>query len=369
MPYVTRAIIDLDAIAANLAAVRSRAHGRAVLLAVKANAYGHGAVPVARMVERRSAADWLGVATVPEGVELRAAGIGLPILKLSHCFPDELSDAIAADLSLTVVDATTIAEAQAAASAVGRTVDVHLKLDSGMRRIGAELDMGLRLARLIDATSHLRLQGVFTHLPISDHPTGDAFTRDQLARFERAVAAITAERGPVQWVHAANSGAILSHDLGTTTMVRPGIMAYGYYPDPMTPHSVQLRQAFSLVSRVSYVKDVAAGDTVGYGRTWTADRDVRIATVPVGYADGYSRLLSNRGRVLIGGRSRPLRGRICMDQLMVEVDDTVTVGDDVVLLGAQGSEFIATDELAAAMGTITYEVTCLIAPRVLRSYP
>lgn len=368
MPYATRAIIDLDAIAANLSAVRSRAGDRAVLAAVKANAYGHGAVPVARMLQERNAADWLGVATVPEAAELRAAGITAPTLKLSHCFADELPDAIAADLVLTVVDERTIGEAQQAAADARQTVPVHLKLDSGMRRIGAELPAGRHLARLIDAAPNLALQGLFTHLPISDSPAGDEFTRDQLVRFDAIVADIEADRGPVEFVHAANSGGVLAHDLGRSTMVRPGIMVYGYYPDAATPRTVPLRQAMRLVSRVSFVKDVPPGDTVGYGRTWRADRPVRLATVPIGYADGYSRLLSNRGRVLIGGVPRPIRGRICMDQLMVEVDDAVRVGDEVVLLGAQGDEFISTDEIAEFMGTISYEVTCLISSRVARSY-
>ena len=225
------------------------------------------------------------------------------------------------------------------------------------------------LKRTIGDSPHLKLQGVFTHLPVSDAPAGDEFTRGELRRFADAVAGIEAAVGPVEFVHAANSGAILGHDLGTTTMVRPGIMIYGYYPDAThTPRTVPLRPALSLVSRVSFVKDVPAGQTVGYGRTWRAERDTRIATVPVGYADGYSRLLSNRAQVLIGGRPRPIRGRICMDQLMVEVDSQVGVGDEVVLIGTQGGRSITADDLAQLMGTISYEVTCLIAPRVLRRY-
>ncbi|MDO4785264.1 MAG: alanine racemase [Propionibacteriaceae bacterium] len=369
MSYATSAIVDLDAIAANLAAVRDRAGGRRVLAAVKANAYGHGAVEVSRMIEARGAADALGVATVPEGAELRAAGVGLPILKLSHCFPGELPHAIAADLTLTVVDAASIDGAERAAAEAGRSVDVHLKLDSGMRRIGCELTAAAGLARRIADSPHLRLQGVFTHLPVSDAPGGDDYTRRQLRRFSDAVAQVQAEVGPVELVHAANSGAILGHDLGEATMVRPGIMIYGYYPDAAhTPRTVPLRPALSLVTRVSYVKDVPAGESVGYGHTWRAGHDTRVATIPVGYADGYSRLLSNRGQVLIGGQPRPIRGRVCMDQLMVEVDASVSAGDEVVLIGTQGEHTITADDLAQLMGTISYEVTCLIAPRVVRNY-
>lgn len=368
MLYSTHAVVDLSAIAANMRAVRSQVGHRTVLAAVKANAYGHGAVPVSRFLAEHRLADQLGVATVPEAIELRQAGIELPILKLSPCFPDELSAALANSVDLTVVDAATIDEAQAAASAAGRVAAVHLKLDSGMRRIGAELSQGVELAQRVVAAPNLRLVGLFTHLPISDAPAGDDYTLDQLRRFNLEAAQVQRAVGPIEFVHAANSGAILGHDLAGTTMVRPGIMMYGYYPDALTPHTLPLRQAISLVSRVSFVKTVPAGETVGYGRTWLAERPTRIATVPVGYADGYSRLLSNRGRVLIGGSSCPIRGRVCMDQLMVEVPDDVQVGDEVVLLGRQGDGFISTDEVAELMGTITYEVTCLIAPRVVRHY-
>lgn len=369
MLYASRAIVDLDAIAANLTEIRTRVGDRQVLAAVKANAYGHGAVEVSQMIERRVAADMFGIATVPEGIELRRAGIRSPILKLSHCFPEELDAAIGADLTLTVVDNDTICAAEAAAARARTQVDVHLKLDSGMRRIGSPLVSGLRLARQIVASPHLRLEGIFTHLPISDAPSGDDFTREQMAHFERTVADIAAELGPIRLVHAANSGAILGHDLGTTTMVRPGIMIYGCYPDAsQTPRTLPLRPAFSLVSRVSFIKNVAAGESVGYGRTWLASRDTRIATIPIGYADGYSRLLSNRGRVLIGGRSYAIRGRVCMDQLMVEVDAGVSVGDEAVLIGRQQDATISTDEVADLMGTINYEVTCLIAARVQREY-
>lgn len=368
MPYATLAVIDLGAIAHNLSAIRGRVGDRAILVAVKANAYGHGAVQVSRFIQDERLADWLGVATVPEGRELRDAGITLPILKLSHCFPDELEAAIDADLALTVVDEQTISSAQGAAEASGRVVNVHLKLDSGMRRIGSELSSGVGLARMIAASPNLRLQGVFTHLPISDTTAGLDFTRDELARFAAAVGEIEGAVGPIELVHAANSGAVLGHDLGASTMVRPGIMVYGYYPDEQTPRTLALHQAFSLVSRVSFVKAIPAGDSVGYGRTWITERETRIATVPVGYADGYSRLLSNRGSVLIGGVRRPVRGRVCMDQVMVEVDESVRVGDDVVLIGRQGDAVITTDEIAALMGTITYEVTCLVTPRVTREY-
>lgn len=361
--------VDLDAIHANLATARELAGGRAVLAAVKANAYGHGLVEVARSIQARGTASWLGVALTTEGEALRAAGVTLPVLKFTPTFVDDLAAAIAADLTLSVGSAEAIDEAAAAACAAGRTVDVHLKVDTGMRRVGAEPADAVGLARRIRDSGSLRLNGVFTHLPISDVHDGDSFTRAQLARFDDVVAGVEAAVGPVEWVHAANSGAVLGHDLGRSTMVRPGIMVYGSYPDAATERTRPLRDVGTWVSRVSFVKRVAAGESVGYGRTWTAPRDTWVATVSVGYGDGYSRLLSSRGRMLIAGESYPVVGRVCMDQTMLDLgpeEPGVRVGDEVVLMGSSGAERIGVEELAALMGTITYEVTCLIGARVPR---
>ena len=382
MLYATHVEVDLGAIAHNVRQVRALAPGAQVLVAVKAQAYGHGAIAVARLLADQSLADAFGVATTPEGIELRQAGIELPILKFAPSFPEELDAAIAADIALTVVDADTIDAAARAAGKAGRASHpVHLAIDTGMRRIGCEPEDAVELAMRVAGDPGLELAGIFTHLPISDSPAGDEYTAAQLARFaavdQQVQDARSASRlAPVSLVHAANSGALLGHNLGGATMVRPGIMAYGYYPDAhATPRPVELRQAITWRSRVSFVKVVPAGQTVGYGRTWTAPVDTWIATVPVGYADGYSRLNSNRGRMLVGGRSRPVAGRVCMDQTMLDLGPVVAgasapaaVGDEVVILGAQGEEFIGTDEVADLMGTINYEVTCLISARVERVY-
>ena len=363
--------VDLDAIHANLATARDLAGGRAVLAAVKANAYGHGLVAVSRSIQERGSADWLGIAVTAEGEELRAAGVTLPVLKFTPTFADDLPAAIAAGLTLSVGTGAAVDEAAAAARDAGATVDVHLKLDTGMRRVGAEPSAAVALAERIAGSGSLRLGGVFTHLPISDVADGDAFTRAQLETFDASVAAIEAAVGPVEWVHAANSGAVLGHDLGRSTLVRPGIMVYGSYPDAGTEHTRPLRDVGTWTSRVSFVKRVSAGESVGYGRTWTAPRDTWVATVAIGYGDGYSRLLSSRGRMLIGGRSYPVIGRVCMDQTMLDLGPDrpdVQVGDEVVLMGASGDERIGVEELAELMGTITYEVTCLIGARVPRTY-
>lgn len=373
--YATTATTRLDHVRANLEAIRARVGGRVVLAAVKANAYGHGAVEVARLIEDTGCADWLGVATVPEALELREAGVRLPLLKLSHAVSDaEVAVCVAHDVDLTVVSASGIDQVADAARRLGRTASVHLKVDTGMRRIGCEPAEAPALARRADAAG-LRLRGLFSHLPVSDTEGGRAFTQAQIATFRSVVDDVEAARGPVELVHLANSGAVLLHPDAWFTMVRPGVMVYGTYPDPTTEHTVPLLPALEWTTVVSFVKRVAAGETVGYGRTWTAPTDRWIATIPVGYGDGYSRLLSSRGRVLIGGRPYPLAGRVCMDQAMVDLGPDagaplapVAVGDEVVLVGRRGDEEVSVAELAGLMGTITYEVTCLVGGRVTRRY-
>jgi len=359
----------LDHIRANLDAIRARVGERLVLAAVKANAYGHGAVEVARMIERTGAADQLGVATVSEGLELRAAGVALPILKLSVARGDEVSAAVEAGLTLCVSEEASIAEAGAAARQFGTTARVHLKVDTGMRRIGCEPDQAPALAAMIDATSGVELEGLFSHLPISDSPRGEDFTRAQIDLFRRTAERVEAVHGPVV-KHLANSGGVLGYPDAWLDLVRPGILIYGAYPDPEAARTVPVVPGLEWRSRVTFAKQVRAGETVGYGRTWTAPEDTWIATVPVGYGDGYSRLLSNHGRMLIGGRSYPIVGRVCMDQTMVDLGATtdVAVGEEVVLVGRSGAEEITTSEIAEAMGTIPYEVTCLITGRVAREY-
>jgi len=276
--------------------------------------------------------------------------------------------AVAAGLTLCVVDEDSVLGAGAAATALGTTASVHLKVDTGMRRIGCEPELAPSLARLVDATPGVRLEGLFSHLPISDSPRGEEFTRGQVALFARTARAVEEARGPVPLKHLANSGAVLGHPDTWFDLVRPGIMVYGAYPDPEAARTVPLLPALEWRTRVSFVKRVSAGETVGYGRTWTAPGDTWIATVPVGYGDGYSRLLSNRGRMLVRGRSYPIAGRVCMDQTMIDLgpDTDVTVGDEVVLVGRSGAEEVTTSEIAGLMGTIPYEVTCLITRRVGR---
>ena len=377
--FETYAQVDLSVLERNLDAIRTRVEFRKILLPVKANAYGHGLVevsrsgevtaPLARFLQDRSVVDWFGVATVDEAVRLRAAGITLPILKLSPTQNHELLRAIEADLTLMVVDPVTIWAASAAAESLDKYVNVHLKIDTGMRRVGCPPALAPRLAELVEEAVYLRLQGVCTHYAVAENPDEDDFTARQTAQFTEAVEGIEAVLGRgLELVHAANSGAIERHPDTWFDMVRPGILAYGY---PQSPEvTVQTEPVLSLISHVSFVKTVHAGETVSYGRTWVAPRDTRIATLPIGYGDGYQRRLSNQAEVLIGGKRYPQVGTVCMDQIMVDVgpESAIAVGDQVTLIGRDIGEVVGAQTLADLAGTISYEILTGIADRVPRVY-
>lgn len=371
MLYQTHVRVHLDHIRFNLEGIRQAIGAqRKLLIAVKANAYGHGAVEVSRLAEKIGV-HWLGVATVPEGLELRKAGIELPVLKFSPAFPEEMEAAVRNRLTLAVCERENIDALQQVCEAINLPASVHLKVDTGMGRIGVVPEAAPGLAFHMERNCPaLRLEGVFTHLPVSDDrdPT---YTLAQVDRFKLTVEGIQAALGRrVDLVHCANSGGVLAHPPGWLDLVRPGIMIYGFYPDPGTPRSIPLKPGLSFLTRVSFIKKVPAGTSIGYGRTWVAPEDTWIATIPAGYADGFNRLFSNRGRVLIRGRSYPVVGRVCMDQSMVNLglESDVRVGDEVVLIGKSGEQEITCDEWAAQLNTITYEVTCQINARVQRIY-
>ena len=240
-----------------------------------------------------------------------------------------------------------------------------------MGRIGVSVEEAPALAAFIEQQCpHLALQGIFTHLPVSDE-ADPLYTRNQVQRFKAVVQTIHDTIGRrVELVHCSNSGAVLGHEEAWLDMVRPGIMVYGFYPCDETPQSIALKPGLSFLTRISFLKKIKAGTPIGYGRTWTAAEDTWIATFPAGYADGFNRLFSNRGRVLVNGRSYPIAGRVCMDQSMVNLgsETDLKVGDEVVLIGKSGSQEITVDEWANQLGTITYEVTCQINSRVERVY-
>ena len=366
----TYAAIDLGALGRNLTAIRQRT-GRLVLLPVKANAYGHGLVEVAKAAIDHGWADWLAVATVCEGVALREADVTAPILKLSGALPDETEQAVMSDLRLAITDREGLESARAAAARTGLTARVHLTIDTGMHRIGVLPGEAADMAELIDNQVGVVLDGVFTHLAVADVPTQNEFTQTQLSRFLEAVDGITRRLGRRPGiVHAANSAGVLSHPDSWWDMVRPGILSYGYYPDATTPKTIDVEPVLSLVTHLAHVQTVPAGETIGYGRTWAPSVDTRIGTFPVGYGDGYDRRLSSQVDVLIRGRRYPQVGRVCMDQSMVDLGpgSDIGVGERVTLLGADGDQRIDADEIGGILGTISYEVLSGLAHRIPRVY-
>ena len=366
----TRATIDLGRLRANLHAVRrSLAAGAGsrtrICLAVKAAAYGHGAVPVARAALQAGVSAF-GVATVAEGVELRDAGITAPILLFSLPLPEEAAEIVRARLTALCADAALGRDLAHAAASAERTVAVHLKLDTGMGRIGCTPDAAAELAQELRGYPGLRLTGVCTHFALADQ-VDQEFTRTQLAAFNRAVAAIPDHHRLQR--HAANSGAVVGLPAAHLDLVRPGIIAYGYYPGEHQRRTVPVRPVMELATRVVYLKRVPAGTGLSYGLTYRTSAATLIATLPVGYADGYPRILSGRAEVLIRGRRYPVVGRICMDQCLVDLGPRSDVAryDRAVLFGPDPAGPDAA-ELAAAATTIPYEITSRVAARVPRIY-
>ena len=365
----TVAEIELGAIAANVAlSVRLAGAGTAVMAVVKADAYGHGAVPVARAA-LGAGATWLGVAIPEEAEPLRAAGLACRILVLGPIAPEQAGLVVALGLDQCVTDPRQAETLGRAAASRGRMVPVHLKVDTGMGRVGIALREARQVAERIGALAGVRLEGLMTHFAEAE-AENPGFTRAQLASFTAVSDALQAAgiRPPLR--HAANSGALLYVPEARLDLVRPGIMLYGCHPRGRGPRDPLLAPALRLRSLVSQVKDVPRGGSVSYGRTFMASRDTRVVTLPVGYADGVSRLLSNRGHVLIRSRRAPIIGRVCMDMLMADATaiPDVSVGDEAVLIGRQGSAEITADEVAELQGTISYEVLCRIGPRVPRAY-
>ena len=362
----TRIEVDLDALAGNLRAIRAHV-GVPVMGIVKANAYGHGLVPVARHLVA-SGVDQLGVAFLEEGVALREAGIDVPILVLGGIFGPQIGAFIDRDLEITVSSLDKLRQVEAVAEAKGKRAVVHLKIDTGMERVGVH---DYSCAGFIEAAAASRwceIKGVYSHLACADDPQSPMTAR-QVERFADACAHFERIGAPMPIRHLANSGGVLHFPDTWLDMVRPGILLYGVMPDPASLLTVAVRPALSLKSAVVYFKVVKAGNTVSYGATWKAERDCRIVTVPIGYGDGFSRALSSRGEVLIRGKRYPIVGRVCMDQFMANIGwDSAYNEDEVVLIGTQGADTIRAEDLAAVIGTIAYEVLTGLNERIPRFY-
>lgn len=357
--------ISLPALRHNFRQVARRVGTASIIAVVKANAYGHGAVPVTRTL-LTAGAHQLGVATVAEGQELRHAGITAPILVMSGIFPDDVP--LLQELKLTPVLPSRDAVLMAARLVNPRAapLPVHLKVDTGMSRLGLTKEEFLDILRS-DWPPTLRLEGLMSHLASADARDGES-AENQLARFRELLDAAKTAGLTVPAVHIANSAAILRFPASYFDLVRPGLMLYGYVNGPAD--GADLRPALSWKTRIVQVKRVGAGQPVSYGGTFVTSRPSTLAILPVGYADGYSRALSNRGHVLVGGRAVPIVGRVCMDLTVVDASDLPDIrpGDEAVLVGRQGAAAITADDLAAWQDTISYEILCQISPRLTRVY-
>lgn len=361
----TYAEIDLRAIAHNLQQIRAKVAPAGIMAVVKANAYGHGALEVARAA-LASGATHLAVALVEEGIELRAAGVKAPILVFGGTVPEQAPLFLEHDLIATVYERQGAGALAQAAQRAGKSARLHVKVDTGMGRVGVAWEEALPFLNWLAGERGLQIDGIYTHFATSDDKD-KAFAELQLARFAEVAEGVEA-MGLRVLRHAANSGAILDLPGSYFDLVRPGVMMYGYYPSPYTSRSVPLRPAMTLKSRVLYVKRVERGTSVSYGRQFIAAQETTIATLPVGYADGYNRLLSNRGEVLIRGRKYPVVGRVCMDQIMVDLgpESDIHPGEEVVLFGRQGDQEVSVYSICEKLQTIPYEVTCWVSARVPR---
>jgi alanine racemase len=366
----TWAEIDLDALAHNFRAVRGRVGpGVKVMGVVKADAYGHGAAACARRLEAEGA-DWFGVATPEEGLALRRAGVSRFILSFGGFWEGQAATCIEAGI-VPVVYRLDMAEAfDAAARAAGTVADVHVKVDTGMGRLGVRYDEAAEFAAALRSFTNIRVDGLMTHFAAADEPRRDCYTTDQLGRFREAVAAFKARGHRPTFEHMANSAATFAHPETRGNLVRPGGVLYGLWRDvlPQLEDAPELRPVMSLRTHVTLLKQVHAGETLGYGCTYEAAREMTVATVPAGYADGYARALSNRGRVIIRGQYAPVVGRVSMDLTLLDVTgiEGVRVGERVTMLGADGGLLLPAEDLAQTAGTLSYEITCGISARVPR---
>jgi alanine racemase len=364
----TRVEVDLGALGRNLAAIQRHVGPSRVMPILKANAYGHGIVEVGRHLDGVGV-DALGVAYLEEGEALRDAGVRAPILVMSGVVGRQVPRFLAADLAITVPSVSKLAHVQQVASDLGTKARVHLKFDTGMGRLG----QSHRTAdQLLDATldaPDVVVEGIYSHFATSDE-ADRTLTEAQIERFNGILDWFDRRGLPGPTRHLANSGGILGYPEAHLDMVRPGLLLYGAYPSKEAPRTVEVEPALRWLSQVVYFKVVRQGDTVSYGATWEAPEDTRVVTLPVGYGDGYARAHSNRAEVLVGGARKPVVGRVCMDHVMVDLgpDGTAYNGDDVVLLGSDGSDGITVEEVAESAGTVPWEVFTSISPRVPRVY-
>jgi alanine racemase len=360
--------VDLGALEFNYRQIRKRIpEGVKLLAVVKADAYGHGAIPVSLKLEKLGV-EYLGVAIPEEGVELRRGGVKAPILVLGGIFGEEVDQIFRFRLTPVIFRKDSLKLLSQEAERRRGKVKVHLKVDTGMGRLGVPLSLWPGFLKEVKRFPKIEIEGILSHFSMTDEEK--AYTQDQWRGFQRAVA-IAQEAGICcPYLHMASSATFTAFPGYSAKLVRPGIMLYGSYPSPTFQSLIPLKPVMTLKTRIYFLKSVPPKTRISYGGTFTTKRESLIATLPIGYADGYSRHLSNHGEVLIHGKRAPVVGKVCMDFIMVDVTDIprVSVGDEVVLMGRQGREQITPEEIAEKINSISYEVLCLIGKRVPRIY-
>ncbi len=379
MDFIKRtwAEIDMDALAHNIKSIQSKlAKGEKVMGVVKADAYGHGDGFVARALQEADF-DWFGVSNIEEGMSLRKEGIKKPILILGYTPVDTVQILKDNQITQALIGMEYAEALQSAAKKAGVVVDIHIKLDTGMTRVGFQtdedhFDNSLKELLAVSKMPNLHITGIFTHHAVADAYQADnpKFTEMQFTRFNKMVQALKASNVDIGIPHCANSATTIAYPEKHLGMCRSGIITYGMLPSGECEGMIDIKPLMTLKSTIALVKKVRAGAQLSYGRTYTAETDRLIATVPIGYADGYNRSLSNRARMLVNGHFAPVVGRVCMDQLMLDVTGIpdVKMGDEVVVFGRQGDQVLPIEELADLLGTINYELTCVITKRVPRVY-
>ena len=365
----TVAVIHLNAISRNIRAIQRKiGPRRQVMAVVKARGYGHGMIEATRAAIEGGAAQ-LGVATVDEAVELRAQGIRLPILMLGPVFRSDAEVVVRKRISVALGSLDLARSLDRAARRQRRRASVHVKIDTGMGRFGFWHEEWKKVLPELVRYAHLRFDGLFTHFPDSDGKS-PSYTKWQLRNFRSVLEQCQRVEFMPAKIHAANSGAILQHPEAHLDLVRPGIMVFGLYPTPVVERTVVLHPAMTLLSRIVMIRNVGKGRYVSYGRTFKTPRRMRIATVPIGYGDGYPRSLSNRGVMIVRGRRVPIVGRVCMDQVLLDVTRVprAEVGDEVLVYGKKGTAHLPIEEIAETIGTIPNEIVCEVGERVPRVY-
>ncbi len=364
--------IDLEAIVSNMEHMHEKLSEHTKMIAViKADGYGHGAKQLAKRLEPLVFVFGFAVATAEEAIELRENGVQKPVLILDYTFSEDFEALIAQDIRLTVFKEKTAAQLAASAKKLGKKALVHIKVDTGMSRIGVSADeCGLSVVKEIAAYPEIEIEGLFTHFARADE-ADKTFSDLQLVKFQEFVHRCEQANIPIPFKHCSNSAGILELNRADLDIVRAGITIYGLWPsDEVSRKSIVLKPAMSLKSSIIYIKTVQKDTPVSYGGTFMAKETMRLATIPVGYADGYPRGLSNKGSVLIRGKRAPITGRVCMDQFMVDVTNIPEAKeyDEVVLLGSSGEEEITAEELSRLSGRFHYELVCDISKRVPRVY-